>query len=311
MSDTAEILANYEVEKTSGTTLARVLIRFIRHQPLGTAGGIIVLLFVFTAIFADFLAPYGFNDVAPPFRLKPPSQKYLMGTDHLGRDVLSRTIYGARISVVVGLSTAVVALVISTILGVLTGYMGGKLDMAMQRFVDAWMCFPMLIFLMIMISLVGPGHIQVILCLGLHWGIIGSRAIRGPVISIRENVYVAAANSIGASNFRIMWKHILPNVIAVIIIIFSTNIPAIIMTEAALSFLGLGIPPPLPSWGGMLSGSARTYMMEAPWMGIWPGVALALLVYGANMFGDAMRDVLDPRLRGGGGGFRLVKEKKS
>ncbi len=310
MSTAVEALTEFELGVKKRHPLADFFIRLFKEKPLGAISGVIVLLFLLTAIFAGYLAPYSYDEIAPPFRLKPSSSKFLLGTDHLGRDILSRVIYGARISVVVGLSTATISLVISTIIGTLCGFIGGKFDMAVQRFVDAWMCFPALILLMIAISLVGPGLWQVIIVLGVQWGITGSRSVRGPVIGIRENIYVKAATSVGATNFRVMWRHIVPNIMAVIIILFTTRIPGIIMTEASLSFLGLGIPPPMPSWGGMLSGSARTYMMEAPWMGIWPGVALALLIFATNMFGDAMRDLLDPRMRGGGGRYTTKEKRK-
>ena len=310
MSNTTEAPIEFELEAKGRNPLADFFVRLFKQKPLGAISGAIILLFLLTAIFAGRLAPFSYDVIAPPFRLKAPSSKFMLGTDHLGRDIMSRVIYGARISVVVGLATAAISLFISTLIGTLCGFIGGRFDMAVQRFVDAWMCFPALILLMIAISLVGPGLWQVIMVLGVQWGITGSRSVRGPVIGIRENVYVKAAIALGASNYRLMWRHIVPNITAVIIILFTTRIPGIIMTEASLSFLGLGIPPPMPSWGGMLSGSARTYMMEAPWMGIWPGVALGLLIFATNMFGDAMRDLLDPRLKGGGGRYTMKKGKK-
>lgn len=311
MSDTSGAPTATTVGITNRNPVTDFFIRLVKQKPLGTVGAILVLIFAFLAIFADYLAPYAYDEVAPPFRLKPPSAEFVLGTDNLGRDVLTRVIYGARISVVVGLVATAISLFISTAIGTLCGFIGGRFDVSVQRFVDAWMCFPGLILLMIMISLVGTGLWQVIIVLGLQWGITGSRSVRGPVIGIKENVYVKAAAALGASTFRILLRHIVPNIMAVIIILFTTRIPGIIMAEASLSFLGLGIPPPQPSWGGMLSGGARTYMMEAPWMGIWPGIALALLVYGTNMFGDALRDLLDPRLRGGGGRYSMRKRKKS
>jgi peptide/nickel transport system permease protein len=310
MIDTATAPTQIENGVKGRNPLVVFFVRLVKEKPLGTVGGILVLIFLLAAIFAGYLAPYGYDEVAPPFRLKPSSAKFILGTDQLGRDVLTRVIYGARISVVVGLAAAAISLLISTAIGTLCGFIGGRFDVAVQRFVDAWMCFPGIIFLMILISLVGTGLWQVIVVLGLQWGVTGSRSVRGPVIGIRENVYVKAATAIGASTFRILWRHIVPNITAVIIILFTTRIPGIIMAEASLSFLGLGIPPPQPSWGGMLSGGARTYMMEAPWMGIYPGIALALLVYGTNMFGDALRDLLDPRLRGGGGRYTMVRRKR-
>jgi peptide/nickel transport system permease protein len=156
---------------------------------------------------------------------------------------------------------------------------------------------------MVLMSVIGIGMLQIIIVLSLRWGFSGSRIIRGAVMSLKENTYVQAGKAIGCSTARILWRHVLPNLMAPAIILFTMRVPAIIITEASLSFLGFGIPPPTPSWGGMLSGSARQYMMKAPWMVIWPGVALAVAVYGINMFGDALRDLLDPKLRGGAGRF--------
>ena len=239
-----------------------------------------------------------------------PSAHFLLGTDNLGRDLLSRVIYGARISVIVGLGASVLATVVETTIGLLTGYIGGAFDLIMQRFVDAVMCFPGLILMMVIISIVGPSMLTVILVLGITWGIGGSRLIRGATLSIKENMYVQSAGALGAPTGTILIRHILPNIMAPIIIQFTTRVPAIILTEASLSFLGYGIPPPAPSWGSMLSGSGRTYMFLNPWIVVWPGLALSVVVYGVNMFGDAVRDLLDPRLRGGIGRYGLNVSKK-
>ena len=277
--------------------------RLLKEKPLGTVGGIITLLLLLTGIFADFLAPYGLNDTHPAEALAAPSARFLLGADNLGRDLLSRVIFGARVSVVVGLAASTLATIVSLIIGILSGYVGGKLDLFVQRFVDAWMCLPMLIVLMIIVSLVGPGMMTIILILGFWWGIIGSRIIRSAVIGIKENVYVQAAVAAGCKTGTVLARHILPNIMAPAVILFTTRVPNVILAEASLSFLGFGIPPPTPSWGGMLSGIGRNYMFLAPWIVIWPGVALATVVYGVNMFGDALRDLLDPRLRGGAGRY--------
>ena len=184
-----------------------------------------------------------------------------------------------------------------------SGGVGGKIELMIQRIVDAWMCFPGLILLLVLMSVFGIGILQIIIVLSLRWGFSGSRIIRGAVISLKENFYIKASVSVGCSTSRIILKHIIPNLMAPTIILFTTRVPDIIMTEAALSFLGFGIPPPDPTWGGMLSGSARQYMVRAPWMVIWPGLALAVVVYCINMFGDALRDILDPKLRGVAGKF--------
>jgi len=292
--------------------LVSSMIRLVKEKPLGTAGGIVTLLFLLTGIFANFIAPYGMNEDHIVDMLSAPSAQYWLGTDNLGRDILSRVIFGARISVIVGLSASTMATIISVLIGIVSGYVGGKFDLITQRLVDTLMCIPGLIFLLVLVSVTGPGIWQIIVALGAVYGVIGSRIIRSAVIGIKENVYVAAAEAIGCSNTRILTRHILPNVMAPTIILFSIRVPMVILVEASLSFLGFGIPAPAPSWGGMLSGSGRAYMFEAPWMVIWPGLALATVVYGVNMFGDAVRDVLDPRLRGGAGryGVRVKKEAK-
>lgn len=287
-----------------------LVIRLIKEKPLGTVGAIVTLIMLFVGIFANFLAPYGMNEIHPIDFLSAPSPKYLLGTDNLGRDMLSRVIFGARISVIVGLTASTLATVVSVVIGILTGYLGGKFDLFTQRFVDAFMCFPGLVFLIAISSIFGPGLWQVIICLGLLYGIGGSRIVRGAVIGIRENVYVEAAEAIGCPQRKILTMHILPNIMAPIIILFTTRVPAMILSESGLSFLGLGIPPPTPSWGGMLSGAGRAYMFKAPWMAIWPGLALCIVVYGVNMLGDAIRDILDPRLRGGLGSYKIRKTKK-
>ena len=278
-------------------------IKLVMKKPLGMVGGIITLLLLLTGIFADFLAPYGMNESHTGDLLVEPSAKYWMGTDNVGRDILSRVIFGARISVIIGLAASTIATILNLIIGIVSGYIGGKLDLILQRAVDTLMCFPSLILLMVFMSIIGPGIWQIIIVLGIVWGIIASRVIRSAVIGIKEDEYIAAAVAIGCSHTRIFIRHILPNIMAPTIILFSIRLPQVILTEAALSFLGYGIPPPFPSWGGMLSGSGRNYMFQAPWMAIWPGMALAIVVYGVNMFGDAVRDLLDPRLRGGVGSY--------
>ena len=278
-------------------------IKLVMKKPLGMVGGIITLLLLLTGIFADFLAPYGMNESHTGDLLVEPSAKYWMGTDNVGRDILSRVIFGARISVIIGLAASTIATILNLIIGIVSGYIGGKLDLILQRAVDTLMCFPSLILLMVFMSIIGPGIWQIIIVLGIVWGIIASRVIRSAVIGIKQDEYIAAAVAIGCSHTRIFIRHILPNIMAPTIILFSIRLPQVILTEAALSFLGYGIPPPFPSWGGMLSGSGRNYMFQAPWMAIWPGMALAIVVYGVNMFGDAVRDLLDPRLRGGVGSY--------
>jgi peptide/nickel transport system permease protein len=288
-----------------------VLQRLVREKPLGTLGGCIVIILLLVGILAPVLAPYGYNEIILSDRLQNVSASHWMGTDNLGRDMLSRVIYGARISVIVGLCVATLNMIISIMIGSITGYLGGKVDIVTQRLVDAIMCFPQLVIVLTVISLLGPGMFQVIMVLGI-WGALGGRVriVRSAVISIKENVYVEAARAIGAKNLTIVFKHILPNILPVAIVGFTMDMGMAILTESTLSFLGYGIPPPMPSWGGMLSGSGRQYMLLAPWMCLWPGLCLSIVVYGINMLGDGLRDVLDPRLRGGLGRYEGAKKKK-
>jgi peptide/nickel transport system permease protein len=272
--------------------------RLFRDKPLGAAGGVIMLLFVIVGLTAQWIAPYGFNEIAPIERLKPPSWQHWFGTDNLGRDVLSRCIYGAQLSVIIGCSAALLATIVSALIGIVSGYAGGRFDLIVQRFVDAWQSFPDLIILIVVVSVIGPGMPQIIGTLALLLGIAGSRIVRSAVIGVREHMYVHSAQSIGASVPRILWRHILPNVMPPIIVLLTTRVGTVILAESSLAFLGLGVPPPLPTWGAMLSGGGRTYMLQGPWLALAPGLCVTAVVYATNVFGDALRDLLDPRMRG-------------
>ena len=284
------------------TGAAYFFVSLVKEKPLGTISGIIVLILIFVAIFADVLAPYGYTEIHLIDRLQGASARYLLGTDQLGRDFLSRIIYGARLSIVVGLSATALNVVLAVLIGGTSGFLGGKFDLLVQRFVDAWMAFPGLLLLLTIMSIVGKGVPQIILVLGISGGISGSRVVRGAVIAVKENDYFQATESIGSSKWRTLARHVLPNIMAPVIIIFSINIGGVIMNEASLSFLGFGLPPEVPSWGTLLSYDGRRYMEMAPWLALWPGLCLTVVVYCLNMFGDAVRDLLDPRLRGGGAG---------
>ena len=275
--------------------------RLVKEQPLGTSCGIIVLILIFVAIFADVLAPYGFLEAHLRDRLQGSSARYPLGTDQLGRDFLSRIILGARLSIVVGLAATSLNVVVAVLIGGTSGFLGGKFDLAVQRFVDAWMCFPGLLLLLTIMSIVGRGLPQIIVVLGISGGIGASRVVRGAVIALKENDYFQAAEAIGSSKWRAFVRHLLPNIMPVVIIIFSINLGGVIISEASLSFLGFGLPPTIPSWGGLLSREGREYMEMAPWLALWPGLCLTITVYSLNMFGDAVRDLLDPRLKGGVG----------
>ena len=281
--------------------LAEFFIRLVKEKPLGTVSGIIILILIFVAIFDDVLAPYSFLEVHPRDMLQGPSSQYLLGTDQLGRDFLSRIIIGARLSIFVGLSATAVNVVVAVLIGGTSGFFGGKLDLVMQRFVDAWIAFPGLLILLTIMSIAGQGLLQIILVLGISGGIGGSRVVRSAVIGIKENDYFLAARAIGSTGAATLMRHVLPNIMPVVIIIFSISVGGVIMAEASLSFLGFGLPAQIPSWGGMLSREGRLYMEMAPWLAIFPGLALTITIYSLNMFGDALRDLLDPRLRGSEG----------
>ena len=285
---------------------AHFFARLWKEKPLGTASGIIIVLFALTAIFADVLAPYGMLEMSLADRLSGPSARFLLGTDHIGRDLLTRLIYGARVSLTVGLAATALNVVVALVIGGASGFVGGNVDLATQRFVDAWVSIPGLLILLTIMSIVGQGLVQTIVVLGVTGGIGGSRVVRSAVIAIKENVYFQAAEAIGSSRGMTLIRHVVPNIVAPVIIVFSINIGAVIISEASLSFLGFGLPVEVPSWGGMLSREGREYMEQAPWLAFWPGIFLTVLVYSLNMFGDAIRDLLDPRLRGGGG--RLGRE---
>ena len=290
--------------------LADFLIRLLKEKPLGMACGVIVLLLIFVAIFADALAPYPFYEMHLRDRFQGPSAQYLLGTDHIGRDLLSRLIYGARLSLIVGLAATTLNVLAAVLIGGTSGFIGGKFDLVVQRLVDAWMCFPGLLLLLTIMSIVGTGLFQIIVVLGITGGISGSRVPRGAVIGIKENDYFLAAQAVGSSTLKTLMRHVLPNIVAPLIIIFSVNIGGNILSAAALSFLGYGLPPAFPDWGSMLSGEGRKYMEQAPRLAFWPGLCLTIVVYSLNMFGDAIRDLLDPRLRGGQGRYGTAKVKR-
>ena len=258
------------------------------------------MLLIVVAIFADALAPYPFDEMHLRDRMTGSSARYLLGTDHMGRDLLSRLIVGARVSLTVDLAATTLNVLVAVLIGVTSGFLGGKVDLAVQRFVDAWMAFPALLFLLSVMPIAGKGLLQIIVVLGIAGGIGGSRVIRSAVISIKENVYFEAAAAIGCTKWRTLTRHVLPNIVAPIIIIFSINIGGLIISEASLSFLGFGLPAQIHNWGSLLSREGRQYMEQAPWLALWPGLCLTITVYSLNMFGDALRDLFDPRLRGGG-----------
>jgi peptide/nickel transport system permease protein len=286
-------------EKRVQSHLLEVCVRLIREKPLGLLGAGIVFGMLGVAVFADVLAPYGYAQTSLLQRFQGSSLEHWMGTDQLGRDLLSRVIYGTRVSLSVSLGAAALGTLLATLIGVTSAFFGGRYDLGVQRFVDAWEAFPGLLLLLTIMSLLGPGLFNITVVLGFSFGIQNSRIVRGAALSVKENAYIEAAQAFGGNNLRIMLRHILPNVAAIIIVVATIGLGNLILIEASLSFLGFGVPPPHPTWGGMLSLQGLSYMYQAPWLAIWPGVALSAAVFGFNMFGDALRDLLDPRLRGG------------
>jgi peptide/nickel transport system permease protein len=272
---------------------------FVRRKPLGALGALIVVALFVMAVFAERIAPYGYDDSIRGARMKPPSAAHWLGTDNLSRDMWSRIVFGARVSITVGFATIGLAVLIATAVGVSSGYFGGAYDLIIQRVVDAWLSFPYLVIVLSVMAVLGPGLLNVVLSLAVIIAAVNSRVIRAATIAVAQAMYVEAARAVGCGHARIIVRHILPNVTATVIILATIGLGTAILAESALSFLGFGVPPPYPAWGAMLPGSGRTYMFRAPWMAIWPGVAISLAVFGFNMLGDALRDVLDPRLRGG------------
>lgn len=270
----------------------------LTRKPLGLIGFVLLSGMVLAAILADVVAPYDPTQQHMADRLVPPSATYLLGTDQFGRDLLSRILHGARTSLYVGMGVVIIGTSLATVLGAVSAYVGGKFDLVFQRVVDAFQAIPQLVLILTIVSVIGPGLFNIIMALAFRQAMSQSRVARGAVMAIRQNVYMDAALAIGASHLRILLVYVLPNIMAPTIIVASLALGQAILAEATLSFLGFGVPPPNPTWGGMLSDEARRFMLQAPWMAIVPGVALSLAVFGINMLGDALRDVLDPRLRG-------------
>jgi peptide/nickel transport system permease protein len=286
---------------------------FCKRKPLGAIGGLIIVLMVIAALFVDaslfgsdepLLAPQHYNHQVFGDENLSPSLSHPMGTDQLGRDIFSRILYGARISIIIGLGVVILAAVVSLAIGTLSGYFTGWIDTVIQRIVDVFLAIPPLILLIYGLSVfagrAGPytKMFWIIIIVGVVLAAASIRVVRGAAIATANNPYVDAARTLGASNTRIVFRHVMPNVFPVVIVLSSVQLGTAILAEAAISFLGLGIPNPFPSWGTMLSITGSSQFRAYPLQAVWPGLAVAVAVWGFNMFGDALRDVLDPRLRG-------------
>jgi len=276
---------------------AATLWDFVKKKPLGAAGGLLVIALVLTSIFADALATHNPTRTSSQV-LAPPSAEFLLGSDNLGRDLWSRLVYGSRISLVVGVGATLLGAVVGGLVGLLSGYVGGKTDLLIQRLMDVMQALPILILALVMAAALGASLFNTIFAISVVIAPRAARVVRSSVLSIREFPYIESAFSLGMGHLRVAFRHVLPNTFGPFIVLVTAQLGGAILTEAALSFLGLGVPEPYPSWGRMLSIAAAEYAQKAPWLVIFPGVAISLAVFGTNLLGDALRDTLDPRLRG-------------
>jgi peptide/nickel transport system permease protein len=276
----------------------RGVMRFAQRKPLGAVSGVLAGMVVLTAIIGPYVAPYDplFPDI--PARLSAPSFLHWMGTDELGRDVFSRVLVGARSAIFVGVSAIILGTLVGAALGLTSAYIGGWFDLIFQRFIDGMQSIPLLVLALVIVAMLGSSIFNVILALSAILIPRDARLIRGVTMAVMTEVYIDAARAIGCTPIRVMVQHIFPQTVAPVLVVAGYYLGAAIMVEASLSFLGVGTPPPTPTWGGMLSGAGRKYMETAVWIAIFPGIAISLTVMSFNLLGDAVRDVLDPRMRG-------------
>jgi len=289
----------------SGTLAPRpgvveIAVRFIRAKPLGAAGAVIILAMLFFALFARVLAPYDPYTGDYGAQFVRPNAEHWFGTDEFGRDVMSRIMYGARIALFVGFAASFIGCTIGAFLGVISAYWGGRVDLLLERLMDILLAFPQLILALAIASILGPAVQNVVIAISIPVIPRVARVVRATALSVKENVYVEAVQALGATGRRVVLQHIIPNIAAPYIIMLTAQLGAAILAEAALSYLGLGAAEPTPSWGLMLSGSAPSYAEKAPWIALFPGIAISLGVFGFNLFGDSLRDALDPKLKGRG-----------
>lgn len=274
------------------------VLRFARRKTLGAIGGVILIVLIGMAIAAPVITKYDPIAGDPSARLQRPSASHLVGTDQHGRDLFTRIVYGSQTSLKIGVMVTLATVIPAIVLGLVSAYFGGWVDYLIGRFVDTIQAIPFLILLISIMVVLGPSLLNVVIALSFRRAVTESRILRASVLGLMNQVYIEAARSLGASGTWIMFRHLLPNIMPTIIVLASLGFGGVIISEASLSFLGYGVPPPTPTWGGMLATDGRSYMFAAPWMLIGPTVALGIAVFGINVFGDALRDVLDPRLRG-------------
>ena len=273
------------------------IVFFARRYPLGAVGALIVAIFILTAIFADVIAPTDPTATNSKYSLAPPSSMFWLGADFMGRDMYSRIVHGARISLAVGAGAMGLGALIGISVGLASGYLGGWFDLIVQRLLDVMQALPLLVMAIVMAASLGPSMRNTIFAIAIPLVPTVARVVRSNTLSLREQPFVEAARAVGMGELRIAVRHVLPNTLAPLIVLATAQLGSAILVEASLSFLGLGIPEPYPSWGRMLSESAAEYVRTAPWLVIFPGVAISLTVFGTNLLGDALRDILDPRQR--------------
>jgi peptide/nickel transport system permease protein len=275
----------------------QAVVRFARQKPLGAWGAAVVVVMVLVAIWADYLAPYDPLKTRYHLMMQAPGAKFWLGTDTYGRDILSRIIYGSRTALLVGFSASIFGATVGAIMGVMSAYFGGKTDLVIQRVMDVLLSFPLIVLALAVVAVLGTGVENVIIAIAVPMVPRCARVVRASALAIRETPYVEAARAMGFSHMRIMFRHMLPNVVAPYLIMLTAFLGQAILLEASLSFLGLGVTEPTAAWGLMLKGAAVEFAERAPWMGIFPGLAISAAVFGFNLFGDSLRDVLDPKLR--------------
>ncbi|MGN0770171.1 MAG: ABC transporter permease [Christensenellales bacterium] len=278
--------------ETFGTQMKRLC----RENKLALFSAILILLFILAAVFAPLLTPYSFDEMDILNRLSPPSKAHLLGTDEGGRDVLTRMLYGSRISLLVGIVPTVISMLLGAALGIIAGYIGGRIDAVIMRIADIMLAFPSMLLAMVIMYTLGDGIINIFLALALvNWASV-ARIVRSETLKLKESEYVEAARSIGVGKLTIMLRHILPNCIPSLIVLFTLNIPSAILSESSLSFLGIGVQAPQASWGLMVN-TGRQFLYSQPWLSLSPSLAIMLLVLAFNFLGDGLRDVLDPHLK--------------
>ncbi len=290
--------ATVAAQRPPRAPLPRRLVRFSKKKPLGAAGGLLMLLMVIAAVLAEPLATHDPIATDAAHTLAPPSATHWLGSDHLGRDIYSRIVYGARVSLVVGVLSTVLGSLLGGVIGLLSAYFGGRTDLIVQRLLDILQGLPLLVLALVMSAALGPSIPNVVIAISVPIIPRAARVIRASVLTIREMPYMEAARALGARHLRLAFRHVMPNTLGPFIVLMTAQLGSAVLVEAALSFLGLGVPEPYPSWGRMLSISAAEYAQRAPWLVLFPGIAISLAVFGSNLLGDALRDTLDPRLRG-------------